>query len=69
MVFLPTQAYEAVLAVCNALVPGDAPELVDGLMETTNVYRKRYGYKKRLFDLQGDETLVRALCLCVRVCA
>ena len=39
--------------MCDALVPGNGLELVDALMETTDVYRKRYGYKKNLFDLGG----------------
>jgi hypothetical protein len=49
------EAYKAVLAVCNALVPGNGLELMDALMETTEVYRKRYGYKKNLFDLDTDK--------------
>ena len=39
-------------------MPGDAPELMDGLMATTDVYRKRYGYKRNLFDLDGGDVLV-----------
>ena len=49
------EAYQAVLGACNAMVPGNGLELMDALMETTEVYRKRYGYKKNLFDLDGDE--------------
>jgi hypothetical protein len=49
------EAYKAVLAVCDALVPGNGLELMDALMETTAVYRKRYGYKKNLFDLDSKQ--------------
>ena len=49
------EAYQAVLGTCNAMVPGNGLELMDALMETTEVYRKRYGHKKNLFDLSRDD--------------
>jgi hypothetical protein len=62
------EAYKAVLAVCNALVPGNGLELMDALMETTDVYRKRYGYKKNLFDLEAEEDEIVSACLPVSPC-
>ena len=40
------EASQAVLGACNAMVPGNGLELMDALMETSDVYRKRYGEKK-----------------------
>ena len=48
------EAYQAALGVCNAMVPGNGLELMDALMETTDLYRKRYGLKKIIFNLNRD---------------
>ena len=39
-------------------MPGGQVEVLDALVKTSDVYRKRYGYKKDLFGLSAEGSLV-----------
>ena len=57
---LKLEAYEAMMAACNALVPGAAHLLLNAIMKTTVVYRKRYGSKRYPFNVKPTESIEHA---------
>ena len=56
---LSHQAYAAIRAACDALVPGEGARLLDAVaLETTGIYRRRYGQRPHPFGHPPIEVCV-----------
>ena len=56
---LSHQAYAAIRAACDALVPGEGARLLDAVaLETTGIYRRRYGQRPHPFGHPPVEVCV-----------